>query len=140
VSNTTKKDELLAELNNEMERNFYLIGATAIEDQLQDDVGDTLEALIRAGIKIWMLTGDKMDTAKSIAFSCKLITYEFEVFELKENSNLQQINEKLVSSLEKLSEGGAGTKYGIIIGMDELDIILKDKNLLDLVIIVSITI
>jgi magnesium-transporting ATPase (P-type) len=123
---------MIAELYNEMERDYHLIGATAIEDQLQDNVGETLHALIQAGIKIWMLTGDKMDTAKSIAFSCKLITYEFVVFELKENSNLQEINETLIKSLEKLSEG-AQNKYSIIIGMDELDVILKDKSLLDLV-------
>jgi phospholipid-transporting ATPase len=133
VTHTQNKDALLEELNNDIERNFYLLGATAIEDRLQDDVSDTLEALVSAGIKIWMLTGDKMDTAKSIANSCKLITYEYEVFELIEGSTMQQIRETLVQSLERLTEGNNVTKHSLIVGMDELDIILRFPNLLDLV-------
>ena len=42
-----------------------------IDDQLQPDASSTLELFMNAGIKVWMLTGDKIDTAKSIAYSCK---------------------------------------------------------------------
>ena len=51
-----------------------LVGATAIEDRLQDDVGPTIAYLKAAGIKIWVLTGDKIETAINIAFSCRLLT------------------------------------------------------------------
>lgn len=47
-----------------------LLGATAVEDALQDDVADTLISLQKAGIKIWVLTGDKVETALNIALSC----------------------------------------------------------------------
>jgi phospholipid-translocating ATPase len=57
---------------NLIEKQFELIGATAIEDRLQDGVPDTIERLRRANIKLWMLTGDKRETAISISRSCKL--------------------------------------------------------------------
>lgn len=47
-----------------------LLGSTAVEDALQDDVADTLISLQKAGIKIWVLTGDKVETALNIALSC----------------------------------------------------------------------
>lgn len=47
-----------------------LLGATAVEDALQDDIKDTLVSIRAAGIKIWVLTGDKVETALNIAYSC----------------------------------------------------------------------
>ena len=54
----------------EIENNFNLLGATAIEDELQEEVGDTIKSIKEAGIKFWMLTGDKLETAINIGFSC----------------------------------------------------------------------
>ena len=56
-----------------MERDLTLIGCTAIEDKLQDGVPQTIGLLREAGINIWMLTGDKMETAIEIAKSCNLL-------------------------------------------------------------------
>jgi P-type E1-E2 ATPase len=47
-----------------------LVGATAIEDKLQDKVGETIASLKKAGIKVWVLTGDKVETAINIGLSC----------------------------------------------------------------------
>lgn len=58
----------------EMERDLILIGATAIEDRLQDGVPETIDTLLRAGINFWLLTGDKQETAINIGFSCKLLS------------------------------------------------------------------
>lgn len=49
---------------------MILVGATAIEDKLQDKVGETIDAFKKAGIKMWVLTGDKIQTAINIGFSC----------------------------------------------------------------------
>lgn len=49
-----------------MEAGFNLLGGTAIEDKLQDGVPDTISDLKRAGIKLWVLTGDKLETAIGI--------------------------------------------------------------------------
>lgn len=50
-----------------------LIGATGIEDKLQDYVAETIYSLRTGGIKFIMLTGDKLETAENIALSCRLI-------------------------------------------------------------------
>lgn len=63
-----------------IECNLNLLGATGIEDKLQDGVPDAIESLRQAGIKVWVLTGDKQETAISIALSCKLL-----------NGSMQQI-------------------------------------------------
>ncbi|OIW00929.1 hypothetical protein TanjilG_10007 [Lupinus angustifolius] len=56
-----------------VECNLKLLGATAIEDRLQEGVPETIESLRQAGIKVWVLTGDKQETAISIGLSCKLL-------------------------------------------------------------------
>ncbi len=53
-----------------MEEDSTIIGATAIDDKLQEDVGPTIKYLKEAGIKIWVLTGDKVETAINIGYSC----------------------------------------------------------------------
>jgi magnesium-transporting ATPase (P-type) len=68
----------------EIEQNLILIGATAIEDKLQDGVPATIANLSAAGIKIWVLTGDKQETAINIGYSCQLLTDEMsEVFTIE---------------------------------------------------------
>lgn len=60
-------------LTRRLETDLTLIGASAVEDKLQKDVPETIADLLRANIKVWMLTGDKLETAENIAKSCKLI-------------------------------------------------------------------
>lgn len=67
------RNELIKEVGEELEFGFNLLGCTAIEDKLQDGVPDAIDKLRRAGIKLWMLTGDKRETAINIGYSCKLI-------------------------------------------------------------------
>ncbi len=63
-------------VESKWEVGFHLIGATAIEDRLQDQVPETIEFMRNASIKVWVLTGDKVDTAKNIGYSCRLLTHE----------------------------------------------------------------
>ena len=77
-----------------LERDLFLIGATAVEDKLQQGVPNTIRDLLRAGIKIWMLTGDKLETAENIAKSCKLIDQNSQIFRLSMKSNITQLEEK----------------------------------------------
>jgi phospholipid-transporting ATPase len=53
---------------------MFLLGATAIEDKLQEGVPDAIHTLQLAGIKVWVLTGDRQETAINIGMSCRLIT------------------------------------------------------------------
>ena len=80
-----------------VENNITLLGATIVEDKLQDKVPETIKELRTAEIKIWMLTGDKMNTAYNIGLSCNLISKDMKTFfiegkEIKKDENLQIIN------------------------------------------------
>ena len=81
-NNLVMRDELLDAIYSDIERNLVLLGATAVEDKLQDKVPETIHDLQMAGIKIWMLTGDKFETAENISFSCKLIKEDFEIYKI----------------------------------------------------------
>ncbi|XP_071599717.1 phospholipid-transporting ATPase VD isoform X1 [Heliangelus exortis] len=80
------REELLLESAIRLESELTLLGATGIEDRLQEGVPDTIQALRKAGIKIWMLTGDKRETAVNIAYACKLLEPDDKIFTLKTQS------------------------------------------------------
>ena len=60
-------------INELLERDLELLGVTGVEDRLQKDIKPSLELLRNAGVKIWMLTGDKVETARCVAISAKLV-------------------------------------------------------------------
>ncbi|XP_050086048.1 phospholipid-transporting ATPase ID isoform X3 [Anopheles aquasalis] len=68
------REDKLSAIYEEIECDMELIGVTAIEDKLQDGVPQTIANLQLAGIKIWVLTGDKQETAINIGYSCQLLT------------------------------------------------------------------
>lgn len=70
-----------------IEHDFVLLGATAIEDKLQDGVPDTIHTLQSAGIKVWVLTGDRQETAINIGMSCKLISEDMTLLIINEESS-----------------------------------------------------
>lgn len=68
-----RNEAMAAVVSESLEHDLELLGLTGVEDKLQDEVKSTLELLRNAGIKIWMLTGDKIETATCIAISTKLV-------------------------------------------------------------------
>ncbi|KAF9432891.1 hypothetical protein BGZ76_010179 [Entomortierella beljakovae] len=70
-----------------IEKNMFLLGATAIEDKLQDGVPETIHTLQQAGIKVWVLTGDRQETAINIGYSCKLIQEDMSLIVCNEASH-----------------------------------------------------
>lgn len=68
-----RNESMAAVVAEYLERDLELLGLTGVEDKLQDEVKSTIELLRNAGIKIWMLTGDKIETATCIAISTKLV-------------------------------------------------------------------
>ena len=74
------RDKLINEIYDKIEQNFYILGATVVEDKLQDEVPETIKNFRLSGMKVWMLTGDKMSTAYNIGISCNLITSTMKIF------------------------------------------------------------
>uniref|UniRef100_A0A3Q3FTF0 Phospholipid-transporting ATPase n=1 Tax=Labrus bergylta TaxID=56723 RepID=A0A3Q3FTF0_9LABR len=85
---TVLKDraQKLEECYELLEKNLLLLGATAIEDRLQAGVPETIATLMRADIKIWVLTGDKQETAINIGYSCRLISHGMSLIIVNEDS------------------------------------------------------
>lgn len=73
ATSLNNRQDLIEKAGNLIETNLELAGATAIEDKLQEGVPDAIDKLRRAKIKMWMLTGDKRETAVNIGHSCRLI-------------------------------------------------------------------
>jgi phospholipid-translocating ATPase len=73
ISHDGRNEAMAGVVSKYLEHDLELLGLTGVEDKLQDDVKSTLELLRNAGIRIWMLTGDKVETARCIAISTKLV-------------------------------------------------------------------
>ncbi|XP_047424894.1 phospholipid-transporting ATPase ID-like [Mugil cephalus] len=96
------REEKLDELYEEMEKDMMLLGATAVEDKLQDGVPQTIEQLSKADIKIWVLTGDKQETAENIGYSCNMLREEMkEVFVVAANT-AEEVEEELRNARRKM--------------------------------------
>ncbi|XP_039550930.1 phospholipid-transporting ATPase IC isoform X2 [Pimephales promelas] len=70
---TGNQDTALEDIYDQMEKDLTLLGVTAIEDRLQEGVPETIATLRRAGVKVWVLTGDKTETAVNVGYACKLM-------------------------------------------------------------------
>lgn len=91
------REAALDRVYEEIENNLMLIGATAIEDKLQDGVPETIEKLAKAEIKIWVLTGDKKETAENIGYSCSLLTDDMQIHygeDVNEKLRIRQSNRR----------------------------------------------
>ncbi|XP_058716562.1 phospholipid-transporting ATPase ID isoform X7 [Poecile atricapillus] len=89
-----------------------LLGATAIEDKLQQGVPETIAILTLANIKIWVLTGDKQETAVNIGYSCKMLTDDMaEVFVVTGHTVLE-VREELRKAREKMMDASRSVCNG----------------------------
>ncbi|RAL40050.1 unnamed protein product [Cuscuta campestris] len=94
-SSLQDREKKLDEVAELIEMDLVLIGCTAIEDKLQEGVPTCIETLSRAGIKIWVLTGDKIETAINIAFACKLINNSMKRFVISsETDAIREVEDK----------------------------------------------
>ncbi|ORY67355.1 P-type ATPase-like protein [Pseudomassariella vexata] len=121
------REEKMEEVADKIERDFTLLGGTAIEDRLQDGVPDTIALLGDAGIKLWVLTGDKVETAINIGFSCNLLNNDMELIHLKvdEDETGATSDEQFIQRLEK--ELDRNLKIFGMTGSDE-DLVAARQN------------
>ncbi|KAH7175458.1 hypothetical protein EDB81DRAFT_635374 [Dactylonectria macrodidyma] len=113
------REEKLEAVAEHIEQDLFLLGGTAIEDRLQDGVPDTIALLGDAGIKLWVLTGDKVETAINIGFSCNLLNNDMELIHIKveEDESGETSDDTFLEMAEKLLDDNLQT-FGIT-GSDE---------------------
>uniref|UniRef100_A0A8C8E6N6 Phospholipid-transporting ATPase n=1 Tax=Otus sunia TaxID=257818 RepID=A0A8C8E6N6_9STRI len=128
------REEKMAKVFEDAEADMHLIGATAVEDRLQEQSAETIEALHAAGMKVWVLTGDKMETAKSTCYACRLFQTSTELLELTLVPLL--CSPSLLAGFElnytvPLAKGVSWTlsqEYGLIIDGSTLSLILNPSQ------------
>nr|XP_055103217.1 phospholipid-transporting ATPase IK isoform X2 [Symphalangus syndactylus] len=110
-------------LQNRAQALQQLLGATAIEDRLQDGVPETIKCLKKSNIKIWVLTGDKQETAVNVGFACELLSENMLILEEKEISRILETyweNSNNLLTKKSLSQ----VKLALVINGDFLDKLL----------------
>ncbi|OQS02099.1 phospholipid-transporting ATPase [Thraustotheca clavata] len=122
-------------LMEEMESNLELIGATAIEDKLQSGVPECLSVLSQAKIKVWMLTGDKEETAINIGYACALLDNSIHqtIINMDNCSTSELIRNKLRTAADEYHAKGAKESYALIIDGEALEVALKPHTKADLI-------
>lgn len=158
-SSLTDRDAKVEAAADEIERGLILLGGTAIEDRLQDGVPESISTLSQAGIKLWVLTGDKVETAINIGFSCNLLGNDMDLLVLKTDileeeakrydvipgDDGEMIIEKLLTwylrehfnmtgSQEDLEEAmddhsAPNERFGVVIDGDALKLALNDADI-----------
>lgn len=106
-----------------IENDFYLLGATAIEDRLQDGVPETIHTLQQAGIKVWVLTGDRQETAINIGMSCKLLSEDMMLLIVNEET-AEATRDNIQKKLDAIRTQAEGT-----LEFETLALIIDGKSL-----------
>ncbi|XP_019776560.1 phospholipid-transporting ATPase IH isoform X4 [Tursiops truncatus] len=133
------RERKLAEAYEQIEKDLILLGATAVEDRLQEKAADTIEALQKAGIKVWVLTGDKMETAAAACYACRLFRRNTQLLEVTTKRLEEQSLHDVLCELSKtvLHRSASLTRdsfsglsadmqdYGLIIDGAALSLIMK---------------
>eukprot|EP00842_Homolaphlyctis_polyrhiza_P003405 jgi/Hompol1/4065/HPOL_006903-RA len=114
----TNREGMIEEACEAAERELTFIGCTAIEDRLQDRVPETIEYLRKAGLKIWLLTGDKLETAINIGMSSRLIGPEMRLIILQA-STVQEVETEMEKYLVEMKEYPTKS-YALVVNGDVL--------------------
>lgn len=158
-SSLDHREARMEEVASSIEQELVLLGGTAIEDRLQEGVPDSIETLSHAGIKLWVLTGDKVETAINIGFSCNLLGNDMELLIIKSSlsdedtrkygivdtdkettvldkmiSLLLRGNFNLEGTIEEVEQASddhspPGDGFGLVIDGGALKTVLNDKDI-----------
>ena len=110
----TDREGMLAAVAEEFEKDLSVLGATAIEDRLQDGVPETIADLRRAGIKTWVLTGDKLETAINIGFSCRLLEPGMEIIKV-ESEDAAELTTQLLALKARFEGAEPDDKLALVV-------------------------
>lgn len=122
-----------------IERDMFLLGATAIEDKLQEGVPDTIHTLQMAGIKVWVLTGDRQETAINIGLSCRLISESMNLVIVNEETSMatKEFIQKRLTAITSQRKSGELEDLALVIDGKSLTFALEkdiSKSFLELAI------
>lgn len=120
------REQKLNAVAEHIETDLTLIGATAIEDRLQDGVPEAIANLAQAGINIWVLTGDKQETAINIGFSCKLLRTDMEVCII--NGKEEADTMTTVDQVSRIVAANEEVEKALVIDGHSLHHVLEEKN------------
>ncbi|KAJ3116115.1 hypothetical protein HDU96_010409 [Phlyctochytrium bullatum] len=123
----TNREKKVAAVCEQVERNLQLLGCTAVEDRLQDEVPETIEYLLRCDIRIWLLTGDKQETAINIGMSAKLISPEMAVMILNTKSEAE-VGLALDNLIETMTDRTDGRPNALVVNGETLAHIFASKQ------------
>ncbi|XP_046903497.1 LOW QUALITY PROTEIN: probable phospholipid-transporting ATPase VD [Hypomesus transpacificus] len=123
------REELLLESAQRLECKLTLLGATGIVDRLQEEVPETIEALQKAGVRIWVLTGDKQETAINIACACKLLRPSDQLLTANCGSKeaCEALFQELLAEVEHNQLTSEATGFTLVINGYTLDLVLQGK-------------
>ncbi|XP_065115436.1 phospholipid-transporting ATPase IF isoform X3 [Paramisgurnus dabryanus] len=122
-----QREERLAEVFNFIEKDLELLGATGVEDKLQDKVQETIEALRLAGIKVWVLTGDKHETAVSVSLSCGHFHRTMNILELVQQKSDNECAEQLRRLARRIKEDHV-IQHGLVVDGASLSLALREHE------------
>ncbi|XP_043087908.1 phospholipid-transporting ATPase IF isoform X5 [Puntigrus tetrazona] len=122
-----QREERLVEVFNYIEKDLELLGATGVEDKLQDKVQETIEALRLAGIKVWVLTGDKHETAVSVSLSCGHFHRTMNILELVQQKSDNECAEQLRRLARRIKEDHV-IQHGLVVDGASLSLALREHE------------
>ncbi|XP_040895608.1 phospholipid-transporting ATPase IF isoform X1 [Toxotes jaculatrix] len=122
-----QREERLQEAFSYIERDLQLLGATGVEDKLQDKVQETIEALRLAGIKVWVLTGDKHETAVSVSLSCGHFHRAMNILELLQQRSDNECAEQLRRLARRIKEDHV-IQHGLVVDGASLSLALREHE------------
>ena len=132
ITSMEHRKEKVAQAISKLENNMDFLCVTGVEDLLQDRVNATIENLRNAGMKIWMLTGDKIETAICISISCGLKAKNHTIFSIKyddfEHEDKDEDVKKLKEKFTYYKNLSSGNPHIFIIDGDTLDLALKNAE------------
>ena len=132
ATSLVNRDEEVDKAAELIEKNLFLLGATAIEDKLQEYVPETIVALLDAGIKLWVLTGDKQETAINVGFACRLLNDKMTILVCNCETR-SETRDYITGKLEELSAFSGQQNEGLALVVDghTLGLILESELELD---------
>jgi phospholipid-transporting ATPase len=127
VNSVGDREKIVGLVAEKIEGNLILLGCTAVEDKLQEDVPSTIHDLRQADIKIWMLTGDKLGTAINIGRSCRLLEDNMKVIQCKELP-IRECLDEFKKIAKQIQDVGDQQKIGLCIEGASIDFIFYDAD------------